>query len=424
MRRALLALLLMLFALPAAGSLPDFADLAARVEEQVRADRRWLHEHAELSLREHETRDYLLEALAGIKGVELVDGDWGTGLIAMIKGGKPGPIVAWRADMDGLPITEATGLPFACQRSDTLRSGRVTGVMHACGHDMHMAIGLGVARVFSKLRKDLPGSLLLIFEPGEEIGAGALQLLEAGVFEEGRKPAVALALHVHPTLTLGTVGACPGPATANVDGFVLTVKGEGGHGAYPHRGTDPVTLSARIILALQSLVSREIDVNHNAVISIGHIEGGAKSNVIPDEVLLEATVRSHDDETREALKEKIERTVMGLAAAAGAPEPDLQYYYGTAAGTNDPELVAQVRGVVREQLGDAADVQYLPGMGGEDFAYFGREVPGFQFRLGVVPEGAEPMSLHRSSFDPEEAALTLGVQVATAALWDQLLIRR
>jgi len=422
MRQALLVIIALVIALPAAAAkLPDFERLAADVEEQVRADRRWLHEHAELSLREHDTQAYLRKVLESIDGLELIEGEWGTGLVGMIEGGKPGPTVAWRADMDALPLTEDTGLPFACERVDTLRGGRVAGVMHACGHDMHMAIGLGVARVFSELRAKMPGRLLLIFEPAEEIGAGALQLLEAGLFEGDRKPKCALALHVHPTLTLGTVGACPGPATANVDGFYLTVKGDGGHGAYPHRGVDPVTLSARIILALQSLVSREIDVNHNAVISVGRIEGGAKSNVIPDEVVLEATVRSHDDETREALKTKIERTVMGLAVAAGAPEPELQYYFGTAAGTNDPELVDQVRAVVRRELGDGADLLYKPGMGGEDFAYYGREVPGFQFRLGVVPEGTEPMSLHRANFNPDERALALGVRVASAAIWDQML---
>lgn len=421
MRQAPLALLLVISIIQPAAAAPDFAALAESASEQVRADRRWLHAHAELSLRETETQAYLRAALAEIPGLQLIQGDWGTGLVARIDGGKPGPLVAWRADMDGLPITENTGLPFACERVDTLHGGRSTGVMHACGHDMHMAVALGVARVFSRLRDEMPGGLLLIFEPAEEIGAGAMQLLEAGVFAEGRRPKCALALHVHPTLEFGTVGSCSGPATANVDGFLLTVKGEGGHGAYPHRGVDPVTLAARIVLALQAIISREIDVNHNAVISVGRIEGGAKSNVIPDEVVIEATVRSHDDATREALKTKIERTVMGLAAAAGAPEPVLEYYFGTAAGANDPDLVAQVRAVIRSIVGAAGDVLYPPGMGGEDFAYFGREVPGFQFRLGVAPPGGEPMSLHRANFNPDARALALGVQVASAAIWDQLL---
>jgi hippurate hydrolase len=265
----------------------------------------------------------------------------------------------------------------------------------------------------------MPGSLLLICEPAEEIGAGAPTLLEAGVFADWRRPKCALALHVHPDIPLGKVGSCPGWATANVDGFRLTVHGDGGHGAYPHRGSDPVTLAARMILAFQSLVGREIDVNHPAVISVGRIEGGAKSNVIPSTVLIDATVRSHDEETRQILPEKIERTVRGLAEAAGTPEPELDYYFGTPAGHNDPELVEAARRVFRRELGSEREILYLPGMGGEDFAYYGREVPGFQFRLGAGEESRR-MSLHSPDFDPDEGAISIGIQVAAAVIWDQL----
>ncbi len=423
LRAALLAttlLLSVLIALPVAAKSPDFAKAAAALEEQTIADRRWLHENAELSNREHETQAYLRAALADIPGVKLVDGEWGTGIVAILEGGKSGPTVAWRADMDGLPISEATDLSFACARVDTLSSGRKVGVMHACGHDCHMSIGLNALRALAKHRKKMPGRVLYISQPAEEIGAGAMQLLEAGIFEDGRLPKCAMALHVHPTFDYGQIGSCPGPSTANVDGFVLTVKGDGGHGAYPHRGVDPVTLAARIVLALQSIVTREISVNNGAVISVGRIEGGAKSNVIPDEVLIEATVRSHDEETRGALAEKIERTVKGLAAAAGAPEPDLQYYFGTAAGYNNPELVAEARAVFRRIIGAENDIQYEPQMGGEDFGYFGQRVPGFQFRLGVNPPGEPEMRLHRAGFNPDERALRLGVEVAASLIWDQL----
>jgi amidohydrolase len=421
MPRIILSLLLVLIAVQSPlAKAPDFAKAAAALEEQTIADRRWLHEHVELSNREIETQAYLRSALSAIPGVELVAGDWGTGLVAILAGGKPGPLVAWRADMDGLPIREATGLPFASTRVDTLGNGRQVGVMHACGHDFHMSIGLNMLRALAKHRKKMPGRVLYISEPAEEIGAGAMQLLEAGIFEGGRLPKCAMALHVHPTFDTGEIGSCPGPSTANVDGFVLTVKGDGGHGAYPHRGVDPVTLAARIVLALQSIVSREIDVNSGAVISVGRIEGGAKSNVIPDEVIIEATVRSHDEQTRGALAEKIERTVMGLAAAAGAPEPELEYYLGTAAGYNDPELAAEARAVFRRIVGDHNDQQYQPQMGGEDFGYFGQRVPGFQFRLGVNPPGEPEMRLHRAGFDPDERALRLGVEVAASLVWDQL----
>lgn len=426
MRRAArlfaLASLAALVAIPAVFAAPDLDAAATRLAENMRADRRWLHANAELSLREVETQAYLRRQLAALPGVELVPGEWGTGLVALVRGGRPGPLVAWRADMDALPLTEATGLAFACTRRDTLTGGRETGVMHACGHDVHMAIGLGLARLASALRAELPGTLMLVFQPAEEIGAGATQMIAAGLFAEGRRPRSILALHVHPTLEVGQIGYCPGWATANVDGFLLTVKGDGGHGAYPHRGVDPVTLAAEIVLGLQTLVAREIDVNHNAVISVGRIEGGAKSNVIPSEVVIEATVRSQDDSTRQALADKVTRLVNGLATAAGAPAPALEYYFGTAAGYNDPALTKQVLGVVERVLGPAAAQPYTPGMGGEDFAYYGREVPGFQFRLGTAPPGgtAGASSLHTATYAADEAALTVGLRVAAAAIWDQL----
>jgi hippurate hydrolase len=294
--------------------------------------------------------------------------------------------------------------------------------MHACGHDNHMAIALGLARALSAVRAQMPGRLLWIGEPAEEIGAGAYLLLEAGLFEGERKPKCALAIHVHPTIPLGKVGSCPGWSTANVDGFRVIVKGKGGHGAYPYRAVDPVTLAARMVLAFPTIVAREIDVNRHAVISVGRISGGSKANVIPGEVTMEATVRSHDDVTRQLLHEKIERTVRGLAASAGAPDPEFEYDYGTPAGYNNPALVAQVREVFVRVLGAENEIVYEPGMGGEDFAFYGQQVPGFQFRLGVGEENddAEPMSLHSSGFNPDESVLGLGIRLAAEVVWDQL----
>jgi amidohydrolase len=274
-------------------------------------------------------------------------------------------------------------------------------------------------RALSIVRDEMPGSVMLICQPAEEIGAGALQLLEAGLFEEGRLPKCALALHVHPTIPLGSVGSCPGPSSANVDGFQLTVKGRGGHGAYPHKAIDPVSLAAKMVLSFESIVAREVSVNHPCVISVGRIEGGRKSNVIPDEVVLEATVRSRDEETRKALSEMIERRVMALAEAAGAPEPELLYYFGTAAGYNNPELVDQCREVFRKVLGPERETLYEPAMGGEDFSYYGKRVPGFQFRLGIGRDDRE-MTLHRADLDPPEEAIGTGIQLACELIWDQL----
>jgi len=400
---------------------PDFVALTEQFEAETVQDRRWLHQNPELSGRETETQAYLRRTLEQIPGVTFIDGDWGTGLVLEIEGAHPGPRIAWRADIDGLPVTEDTGLAYASTRRDTLSGGRDTGVMHACGHDLHMSVALGAVRLISAVRDQMSGTLMVIFQPAEETGDGAYDLLAAGVFAGDRKPRCVLAFHDHPTIAYGQVGSCAGWSSANVDGFRLKVRGVGGHGAYPHRAIDPVTLAARMVLAFNDIVAREIDVNHHAVISVGHIDGGAKNNVIPNEVMIEATVRTHDDETRQAVKEKVTRVVHGLAVAAGAPEPELEYYYGTPSGYNDPALVAQVRQVISRVVGPENDITYEPGMGGEDFSRFGREVPGFQFRLGVAPPGQEnTMSLHSPVFAPDERSVGLGMRLVAEILWDQL----
>lgn len=419
--RILFCILLLVLNIPALAASPDLEAIARGHEEQTLADRRWLHENPELSNREFATQAYLRKALEEIPGITFIEGDWKTGLVAELRGAKPGPRVAWRADIDGLPITEETDLSFCSTQRDTLRGGREVGVMHACGHDLHMSIALGAIRTLASVRDQMPGTLLIIFQPAEETGDGARDLLEAGVFDGDLKPDRVLAFHDHPTIPFGKVGSCSGWSTANVDGFRLTVKGRGGHGAYPHRSIDPVSLAAKMVLAFNDIVSREIDVNNRAVISVGRIEGGTKGNVIPDEVYLEATVRTQDGETRAAVKEKVGRVVQALAASVGAPEPVLEYYYGTPAGYNNPELVSQVREVFSRVLGPENDTTYPPGMGGEDFSRYGQVVPGFQFRLGVAPPGQEnTMSLHSPQFNADERSVGLGMHLVAEVIWDQL----
>ncbi len=420
--RCRLIMIAFLMAAATSAAAPDFAVLTERHEAATLADRRHLHTIPELSGREHETRAYLRRVIEDLPGFELIPGDWSTGLVAVLRGAHPGPLIAWRADTDALPLTETTGLPFASTRRDTLR-GVETGVTHACGHDIHMSVALGAMRILSDLRQEMAGDILWILQPAEETGAGALTMLEAGVFADGREPACVLALHDHPTVDYGRIGVCPGYSTGNVDGFVLVVRGAGGHGAYPHNAVDPISLAARIVLALNDVVAREIDVKTPAVISFGSVHGGAKSNVIPDAVTLQATVRTRDDATRALIREKIERTVYGLAEAAGAPRPELDYYFGTPSGYNDPELVAQVCATAERVLGEGNVIEYEPSLGGEDFSRYGREVPGFQFRLGVGrPE--RPMTLHSPDFDPDERSVPLGMRLVAEILWDQLRLRR
>lgn len=398
------------------------ADLASLVEQHLPAtiaDRRWLHQHPELSGREHGTRAFLAERVAAIPGVRAVPGDWGTGLVYVLEGARPGPTLMWRADMDGLPITEDTGLPFASEVRDTLRSGETVGVMHACGHDIHLSVALGAMRVLADWRERLPGRLVFVFQPAEETGKGARMLIEAGVLEGELRPDRVFALHDHPTVPAGQAAVCPGPANANVDTIELVVLGSGGHGAYPHRTVDPVTLACRMVLAVNDVVAREIDASRPAVVSFGRIQGGSKANVIPDRVELAATVRTHDDETRDLLAEKVARTVRGLAQAAGAPEPEFEYRYGLPAAVNDPALSQQVLEVMTWVLGPENAYTYPTGMGGEDFGRFTARIPGVQFRLGVGRPDRE-MALHSPTFDPDELGIATGMRLVAEILVDQL----
>jgi amidohydrolase len=418
--RTVVVLFVVLAAASSLAAEPDFVALTSRHEAATIADRRWLHQHPELSGREVATRAYLVERLREIPGVEIVEGNWGLGVVAVLEGAAAGPVIAWRADTDGLPVTEQVEVPFASTLRDTLGGGQDVGVMHACGHDIHMSVSLGALRVLADARGQLPGTVVWIFQPAEETGAGSFEMIEAGVLGVAGGIERAFALHDHPTMLTGQAGVCAGPSTANVDGFLLTVRGSGGHGAYPHTTVDPVSLAARMVLALESIVAREIDPNHPAVISVGRIEGGTKSNVIPDAVVLEATVRTRDPETRALVQQKIERTVRGLAAAAGAPEPELIYDLGTPAGYNDPGRSREIVDIMRRVLGPENVVDYQPGMGGEDFSRFSAAVPGVQFRLGVGRPDRE-MDLHNSTFDPDERSVAIGMRLVAEILWDQLL---
>jgi amidohydrolase len=396
---------------------PDFDALTAAIADRTIADRRWLHQHPELSRREFRTQEYLRARLAEIPGIELIEGEWGTGLVAVMRGGKPGPLVAYRADTDALPITEETGLPFASTAVDSYR-GREVGVMHACGHDVHCAILLGIARVLSQVRAEFPGSVLFLLEPAEEVGEGAETLIKGGALTVAGRPVAIYAVHDNARQPYGQVGWCPGYASANVDDFQVKVIGRGGHGAYPHRTIDPVVIAAQIVLALQSIRSREIDTTDRAVITVGSIRGGEMSNVIPDEVELRGTVRSLDPQVREHIRTAVLRTVNGIAAAAGAPEPQIRYGWGTPSVYNDPDLVESALPTLRRALGDDNVVPYEPGMGGEDFSYFQRELPGFIMRLGVGWPGRE-MTIHSSGFDPDERGIPLGVRVMSEVLFER-----
>ncbi|MBM3293921.1 MAG: amidohydrolase [Candidatus Aminicenantes bacterium] len=377
--------------------------------------RRDIHEHAELSLQETRTAALVADYWKTL-GLEVRTSVGGTGVVGLLRGGKPGPAVGMRADMDALPIVEETGLPFASRRK-AVRDGREYGTMHACGHDIHTTVMLGVSTVLAKMKADLPGTVIFVAQPAEEHGDGALSMLKDGVFRFG-KPEAMFAFHVDDTAPAGVIKYVPGDALANVDGFRLAVLSEGCHGANPDLCVDPIVVGAQIVIALQVMVSREISVHRNTVVTVGSFHAGSASNIIPPRADLQATVRTYGEDQRRLVRDKIERTVSALCAAAGA-RYELEYDFGTPSVHNDPALMKEAVETAARVLDPKNVVQELPDMGGEDFAYFAREVPSALLLLGVQPPGATA-TLHSPFFVADENAIPIGVRVMAATLWDYL----
>lgn len=429
-----------------AGAAPD-AGLKASVDQKVGAEYpalealyRDLHQNPELSLMEERTSRRIAAELRAA-GTEVTENVGGYGVVGVLKNGT-GPTVLIRCDLDGLPVNEETGLPYASRVRTKDLAGREVSVMHACGHDVHMTALVGVARVLASLRESWQGTVVFVAQPAEERGVGARAMLSAGLYRRFPKPDFALALHDSATLPAGTVATYEGFIMANVDWVDITVRGVGGHGAYPHTTKDPVVLASRIVLALQTIVSRETRPLDPAVITVGSIHGGDKANVIPNEVKLQLTVRSYSDQVREHLIEAIGRTCRGEAIAAGIPDelmPTVKLITEehTPATFNDPELTRRLRSTFVEWLGRDHVTTTEPEMGGEDFSEFGRtveHVPISLFRVGAVaPEkiaesrrtGVPLPSTHSSRFAPvPEPTLKTSITAMTAAVLDLLPVKK
>lgn len=390
-----------------------------------------LHSHPEISFQEKETSARIAQELRG-EGYEVTENVGGHGLVAILKNGD-GPTIMVRSDLDALPVKEMTNLPFASTATTKDDSGAVVNVMHACGHDIHMTCLVATAHVMQTLRSKWHGTLMLVGQPAEERGAGARAMIDDGLFKRFPRPKYALALHVDSSLPTGKIGYTSGYALANVDTVMITIRGIGGHGAYPEATKDPVVISAQVILALQTIISRENRPVDPAVITVGSIHGGTKSNVIPNEVRMELTVRSYSDEVRQRLLASIERVTKGIAMAAGIPKNldpiiEVKDEY-TPATYNDPALVKRVNAVIGRTIGDENLVEREPMMGGEDFGRYGREeprIPIYIFRLGSVDpktlagSGDKPLPMLHSSFYKPDAEPTIktGVRAMTAALLD------
>lgn len=394
-----------------------------------------LHQNPELSFQETKTAARLADEMRAI-GFEVTTGVGRTGVVAVMRNG-PGPVVLIRTDMDGLPIAEETGLPYASRATGTAPDGAPTPVMHACGHDIHMSNWVGTARRLTAMKGEWSGTLVMVGQPAEERGGGARAMLEDGLYTRFPKPQYALALHDNAALPAGMIAYSNGWALANVDSVDLTIRGVGGHGAYPHTTKDPIVLASRTILALQTLVSRENDPRSPAVVTVGSIHGGTRPNIIPDEVKLQITVRSYADEARERLLSGIRRVAEGEAAAAGVPKDRMPVMTVsddfTPATFNTDKLARRAGDLFAARFGRDKVLQQPPVMGGEDFSEFhraDRSIESLIFWIGATERGrweaargdpARLASLHSSKFAPDVVpTLATGIEATTALVVDIL----
>ncbi len=392
----------------------QIAGLAQELRPQMVTQRRDFHMHPELSNREERTARVVAERLRAL-GLEVKTGVGKHGVVALLKGTRPGPVVAVRADMDALPIQENIDVPYKSQNP---------GVKHACGHDVHMTVGLGVAEVLSKMRDQIQGAVKFIFQPAEEgpppgEEGGAKLMVKEGALENPR-PLAIFGLHVMPNIEVGTVGYNSGPAMASADRFVVTIKGKKVHGAYPHDGVDAVVVAAEAVSALQTIRSRRINTQEPLVLSVGIIQGGNRYNIIADEVKLEGTVRTLSEDVRKSAQEMMRQTLASVTSAYGATF-DLQFDMPNPVTYNDPRLVEESLPTIKRILGDAQVVSPKPQMGAEDFSYFQKVIPGFFYFLGVgnKAKGITAM-IHTPEFDVDEDSLVVGVKVMSNVLLDYL----
>jgi amidohydrolase len=392
----------------------DIDRRAAQIESKAISWRRDLHEHPELPNREVRTAKIVADHLRSL-GLEVRTGVAHTGVVGLLRGKQPGPVVALRADMDALPVTEEVDLPFASKVRSTY-SGREVGVMHACAHDMHTAILMAVAEVLSGLRGEFSGSVKFLFQPAEE-GApegeegGAHLMIREGALQNPRPDAI-FGLHVSPH-TAGEIAYLPGAAMASSDSFKIVVRGRQSHGALPWLGVDPITVASQIVLGLQTITSRQTDLTRSpAVITIGSLHGGVRSNIIPDNVEMEGTIRTFDAKIQAGIHDRIRRTADMIAQSAGA-SAEVSIKLGTPVVYNDPALTERMLPALKRVAGDGALKRDLPSTTSEDFSFYQREIPGIFFYLGIAPKGADPAKIepnHSPRFFADESAMVVGIR--------------
>jgi amidohydrolase len=416
-----------------AAQTPDAARLhtaidrgAAAVADSVLRWRRDLHEHPELGNRETRTAGIVAAHLRRL-GLEVRTNVAHTGVVGILRGGRPGGVVALRADMDALPVSEEVNLPFASRVRSTY-NGQDVGVMHACGHDMHTAMLMGTAEVLAGLRRDLPGTVLFVFQPAEEgppagEEGGAPLMLREGAFDNPAPTAV-FGLHVFSRIPTGRLDVRPGPMMASSDELRIVVHGRQTHGALPWRGVDPIVVAAQIVLGLQTITSRQIDATlAPAVVTVGVIRGGVRFNIIPDSVVMIGTIRAFDEGMRRSIHDRIRRTATGIAQSAGA-SADVEIILGNSVTINDSALVARMMPSLRRVVGDSGVAAAQLTTTAEDFSAFANRVPGMFFFLGITPPGAAMDTVaanHSPRFFAEESAMPVGVRALSSLAVDYLL---
>jgi amidohydrolase len=397
---------------------------AAAIEKDLLAWRRHLHEHPELSNREVETAKFIADKLRSF-GLEPQTGIAKTGVVAVLKGARPGPVVALRADMDALPVSEEVDVPFA-SKAKSEYEGRPVGVMHACGHDTHVAIALASAKILSDLKGQLRGSVKFIFQPAEEgvpreeQPAGAELMVKEGVLKNPDVNAI-FGLHVFANVAAGHVGWRSGPFMAAADTFEITVRGRQTHGAAPWAGIDPIVVASQIVLGLQTIVSRQVDITAQpAIVTVGQFEGGVRNNIIPDAARLVGTIRTFDDGMQNDIHERVKRTAQRIAEAAGATA-EVRIDRGYPVTANNPELTARMLPTLERVAGKQL-VELGKITGAEDFTYFQREVPGMFIFIGITPKDqvGKAAANHSPRFYVEESALVMGVRALTNLAADYL----
>ena len=430
MRMKLLAAVLMASAMSGAAFAQDLRQSIRQDMPGLLEIYRDLHAHPELSLQEIRSAARMADEARRL-GFTVTNGVGGTGVVAVMENG-PGPVLMLRADMDALPVEEQTGLPYSSQVRATSLAGVESGVMHACGHDTHMTAWMGTARRLVELRDRWSGTLVMIGQPGEELGLGAKAMLDDGLFTRFPKPSHVIAFHDSAMLPAGTIGYTPGPALANVDSVDIVVRGVGGHGASPHTTRDPIVLASRIVSSLQTLVSRELDPLDSAVVTVGSFHSGTKHNIISDEARLQLTVRSYTPEIRRQLLDGIARISRGEAIAAGIPEDrmpqiSIEENY-TPATVNTEALTRSTAALFTEHFGAERVREVRPIMAGEDFSQFhlaDRNIESLIFWVGGVPQaqwdaaqrdGTVLPSLHSPFWAPEpDATISTAVEAMVVA---------